>query len=226
MFVGLFAPFDAKPLKRLQSGARSIYFSIFVTKRRILRLIGEMTHEEEERLIRKVKSGNVAAYAPLVEHYGRAIFALVLRIVGRREEAEEVAQDVFLKAFRSLDRFDGRSRFSTYLYRIACNTALSAVRSRKQHAALFDERRVERISDPAADEETIELDALSEAQSEALWRALDRLAPEERALVQLHYYENLPLAECGEALHLTENNAKVRLHRIRKKLAVWILEES
>lgn len=185
-----------------------------------------MTQQEEERLIRKIKGGNVEAYAPLVEHYGRAIFVLVLRIVGQREEAEEVAQDAFLKAFRALPRFNGRSRFSTYLYRIACNAALSAVRGRKPRGQSFDERYAERIGEEGVDEESLEVNALTERQTEALFRALDRLTPGERALVQLHYYENLPLAECGAALQLTENNAKVRLHRIRKKLAVWISEES
>ena len=181
-----------------------------------------MTHHEEQRLIRKVREGDAEAFAPLVERYSRPIFALVVGIVGQREEAEELTQDIFLKAYTRLSTFGGRSAFSTWLYRIACNTALSAVRSRRRRFALFDSDRSERLPD-VVDEG--DLTALSEAQEQALLVALDRLAPDERALVQLHYYENRPLAECGEILSISESNAKVRLHRIRKKLGLWISEK-
>ncbi len=184
-----------------------------------------MTREEEERLVRRIKEGHIEAFAPLVEHYKRSIYVLVLRIVEQREEAEEVAQDVFLKAFQAIHSFDHRSRFSTWLYRIACNTALSTVRSRKRPFRLLGGARAEQITETLVEEDTAEPIMLNEAQTEALWRAMDRLPAEERALIQLHYYEELPLAACGEVLHQTENSIKVRIHRIRKKLAIWINEE-
>ena len=90
-----------------------------------------MTHHDEERLIRKVLEGNAEAFASLVERYSRPIFALVVRIVGQREEAEELTQDIFVKAYTKLSSFGGRSAFSTWLYRIATNEALSAVRRRR-----------------------------------------------------------------------------------------------
>lgn len=181
-----------------------------------------MTHDDEQRLIRKVREGDAEAFAPLVERYSRPIFALVVGIVGQREEAEELTQDIFLKAYTRLSTFGGRSTFSTWLYRIACNTALSAVRSRRRRFVLFDSDRSERLPD-VPDEG--ELTALSQAQEQALLEALDRLDPDERALIQLHYYENRPLSECGEILSISESNAKVRLHRIRKKLGLWISEK-
>ncbi|MBQ5653453.1 MAG: RNA polymerase sigma factor [Alistipes sp.] len=181
-----------------------------------------MTHYDEQRLIRKVREGDAEAFAPLVERYSRPIFALVVGIVGQREEAEELTQDIFLKAYTRLSTFGGRSTFSTWLYRIACNTALSAVRSRRRRFALFDSDRSERLPD-VPDEG--ELTALSQAQEQALLAALDRLEADERALIQLHYYENRPLSECGEILSISESNAKVRLHRIRKKLGLWISEK-
>ncbi len=181
-----------------------------------------MTHHDEQRLIRKVREGDAEAFAPLVERYSRPIFALVVGIVGQREEAEELTQDIFLKAYTHLSTFGGRSAFSTWLYRIACNTALSAVRSRRRRFALFDSDRSERLPD-VPDEG--ELTALSQAQEQALLAALDRLEADERALIQLHYYENRPLSECGEILSISESNAKVRLHRIRKKLGIWISEK-
>lgn len=181
-----------------------------------------MTHYDEQRLIRKVREGDAEAFAPLIERYSRPIFALVVGIVGQREEAEELTQDIFLKAYTRLSTFGGRSTFSTWLYRIACNTALSAVRSRQRRFALFDSDRSERLPD-VPDEG--ELTTLSEAQEQALLAALDRLEADERALIQLHYYENRPLSECGEILSISESNAKVRLHRIRKKLGLWISEK-
>ena len=181
-----------------------------------------MTHHDEQRLIQKVREGDTEAFAPLIERYSRPIFALVVGIVGHREEAEELTQDIFLKAYTKLSTFSFRSSFSTWLYRIACNTALTAVRRRQRRFALFDFSRAERLPEVPDDEELTEL---SEAQEQALRAALDRLDPEERALIQLHYYENRPLSECGEILSLTESNTKVRLHRIRKKLGVWIPEK-
>lgn len=181
-----------------------------------------MTHHDEQRLIRKVLEGDAEAFAPLVERYSRPIFALVVGIVGQREEAEELTQDIFLKAYTHLASYGGRSTFSTWLYRIACNTALTAVKRRQRRFALFDFSRAERLPELSDDGELTEL---SEAQEQALRAALDRLEADERALIQLHYYENRPLSECGEILSLTESNTKVRLHRIRKKLGVWITEK-
>ena len=181
-----------------------------------------MTHHDEQRLIRKVLEGDAEAFAPLVERYSRPIFALVVGIVGQREEAEEVTQDIFLKAYTHLASYGSRSAFSTWLYRIACNTALTAVKRRQRRFALFDFGRAERLPELSDDGELTEL---SEAQEQALRAALDRLEADERALIQLHYYENRPLSECGEILSLTESNTKVRLHRIRKKLGVWITEK-
>ncbi len=183
-----------------------------------------MNHEEEQRLIRRVLGGDAEAFTPLVECYSRPIFSLVYRIVGQREESEELTQDIFLKAYTHLASYGGRSRFSTWLYRIACNAALSAVRPRRHLFLFFDEARCERVADSSAEEQAF---ATCQGEREkALMRALDRLAPEERALIQLHYYEEHSLAECGEILGLTENNSKVRLHRIRKKLELWIKEMS
>ena len=95
-----------------------------------------MTHHDEQRLIQKVREGDVEAFAPLIERYSRPIFALVVGIVGHREEAEELTQDILVKAYTKLSTFSFRSSFSTWLYRIACNTALTAVRRRQRRFAL------------------------------------------------------------------------------------------
>ena len=83
---------------------------------------------EEQELIRRIAGGETRLCARLVDRYGRAVCTLAARIAGCTEDAEELTQDIFLKAFSSLDRFGGRSSFSTWLYRIAYNTAVSHAR--------------------------------------------------------------------------------------------------
>lgn len=181
-----------------------------------------MKNLDEQQLLNKVLNGDTEAYAPLVERYSRPIFTLVMGIVQHREEAEELTQDIFVKAYTALGSFSSRSSFSTWLYRIACNTALSAVRHKRHRFALFDASRVERLVD-ISDEESLDV-ALNEEQERRLLVALKLLSAEERTLVHLHYYEGKSCAKCGEILGLTENNVKVRLHRIRKKLEICINE--
>lgn len=175
---------------------------------------------EEQELIRRILHGETDLFAQLADRYGPMIFALVVRIVGRREEAEEVTQDVFLKAFRQLGHFAGRSSFQTWLYRIACNTAISHVRRTQPRSMEIDERRLAVLPDEEADrlEEWTE----RQEQLDALTRAIGRLDPEERALVTLSYYEERSVAECAAITALSESNVKVRLHRIRKKLYVLV----
>lgn len=87
-----------------------------------------MQQQEELELIRRIVNGETDLYAILARRYGRVVYTLVSRIVGCAEDAEELAQDVFLKAFRNLHRFNGRSSFPTWLFRIAYNTAVSETR--------------------------------------------------------------------------------------------------
>ncbi len=179
-----------------------------------------MKHHDEQQLIRKVLEGHSEAFAPLVERYSRPIFALVVGIIGHREEAEELTQDIFIRAYSKLSSFGWRSNFSTWIYRIACNMAITAARKKRRIFTSIEVGRIEQLPDPKAEER--ELDALTESQEKALLAALDHLAPDERALVQLYYYENRPICTCSEILSLSESNTKVRLYRIRKKLGLWI----
>ena len=150
-------------------------------------------------------------------------YTLAARIAGCTEDAEELTQDIFLKAFSSLDRFGGRSSFSTWLYRIAYNTAVShARRTRPKHCGI-DERRLAALPDSEADR--LEEWAEKQERLDALNRAVERLDPEERALVTLFYYEDRSVGECAAITELSEGNVKVRLHRIRKKLYVLVNDE-
>ena len=190
---------------------------------------------EEQELIRRIAGGETRLCARLVDRYGRAVYTLAARIAGCTEDAEELTQDIFLKAFSSLDRFGGRSSFSTWLrhdgtdnerawlYRIAYNTAVShARRTRPKHCGI-DERRLAALPDSEADR--LEEWAEKQERLDALNRAVERLDPEERALVTLFYYEDRSVGECAAITELSEGNVKVRLHRIRKKLYVLVNDE-
>ena len=170
--------------------------------------------DDEKELIRRIVAGETELYAMLAERYGGLVYTLIARIVASPQDAEELAQDTFLKAFRKLGSFDARSSFSTWLCRIACNTAISHARHKRPKTQTIDEQRLATLPDDAVNT----LDDIQQGQFDALMHALDGLEAEERALVQLFYYEDYPIARCAEVMNLTEANAKVRLHRIRKKL--------
>lgn len=179
-----------------------------------------MRQQQEHDLIERIADGDIEAFAVLVDRYAHAVHALVARIVVTAEDAEEVTQDVFLKVFDHLPRFDRRSSLATWIYRIACNTAVSHARRRRRPTCPIDERRIAAVTDDEAErlEETVE----RQQALDSLAAAIETLEADERALVTLRYYEDRSVAECAEITGLTEANVKVRLHRIRKKLFVRI----
>lgn len=167
---------------------------------------------EEQELIRRIAGGETELCSRLADRYGKAVYTLAARIVGCTEDAEELTQDIFLRAFARLDRFGGRSSFSTWLYRIAYNMAVSHARRMRPKFCDMDERRLAALPDSEADR----LEEWTEKQErlDALNRAVERLAPEERSV-----------GECAAITELSEGNVKVRLHRIRKKLYVLVNDE-
>ena len=174
-----------------------------------------MDKDVEINCIDRTLRGDHAAFAELVNEYKDFVFTLVLQIVRQRGLAEEVAQDVFLKAFRRLASFRRKAKFSTWLYRIAYNTAISAIRKPRLKEC--------RIADTMASEADVE-DHTNERQIQALMTAVGRLPPADAALLTLFYTEDRSLEEIGEITGLSLSNVKVRLHRIRHKLREQIME--
>ena len=165
---------------------------------------------DEAHIIQDVLEGKTSLYEYFLDKYGQQVFTLIVRIVASQEDAEELTQDTFLKAFRHLSSFKAESNFSTWIYRIAYNTAISAVRKKKYD--LF-----EQIDDTLNDE--------SEEQIAKLNKAMKKLDADERAVITLFYMEDKPVSEIALILGMTESNTKVKLHRIRKKLYVLITNE-
>ena len=182
-----------------------------------------MAHTDNDILLaRRIANGDSQSFGTIVERYGDLVFALVMRIAVNRTDAEEIVQETFVKAYTALSRFDGRSSLGTWLCRIACNTAISTLRRRKP-APAFDERRAAAVTDEEAD--ALFGSGVDENLISALNHALTMLEPDERALVTLFYYDDRPMSECASILGCTESAAKVRLHRIRKKLYALIKSE-
>ena len=180
-------------------------------------------NDDDKELVDSARNGNDEAFACLVGRYSEPVFALVRRIVGNREEAEDVVQETFVKAWSNLHKFDGRASFPTWLWRIACNTALTAASRHKRSktaVTAIDERLWERVPDSEVEE--FFADEADEKRIGDLRAAITALEPREHIFVTLFYFDERPMAECAHILGITENNAKVTLHRIRKKLYALI----
>ena len=155
-------------------------------------------------------------FSHIVEHYSKPVFLLICRIVRNQEDAEELTQDVFLKIYRTLKDFQGNSLFSTWLYRIAYNIAISYTRKKKQEFLYIEEQTIQNIPDKDVDEafeNTVTGDHL-----QALHKAIDQLSPEERGIITLFYMEEKTIEAIAEVTGLSSSNVKVKLHRTRKKL--------
>ena len=175
--------------------------------------------KEESHIIKEILNGKTEQYEYFLDRYGQQVFVLVDRIVSCQEDAEELTQDVFLKAFQQLSSFKSEGSFSTWIYRIATNLAISAVRKKRNDVLRLDDSVFANLSDTQVDEA---LEDDSEGQMERLQQAMNQLEADERALITLYYLEEKPLAEVAFILGITDGNAKVKLHRIRKKLYVLI----
>ncbi|MFR3330843.1 MAG: RNA polymerase sigma factor [Odoribacter splanchnicus] len=170
--------------------------------------------------ITRILNGEVDLFGQLLAVYSRPIFLLIYRIVHNREEAEELTQDTFLKAYRTLHRFKGECLFSTWLYRIAYNTAISATRKKKYEFLYIEEQMIDQVKDSELDEQFE--NQMHEQQLDQLDKAMNSLPPDERALLLLYYTEQKTIEEIAGITKLTTANVKVKLHRIRKKLYILL----
>ncbi|RYY88264.1 MAG: sigma-70 family RNA polymerase sigma factor [Chitinophagaceae bacterium] len=177
-----------------------------------------MTAETADiELIDRVLQGDQGAYALLVTKYQAFVFTLVLRYVKGREDAEEVAQDVFVKAYRALADFKRESKFSTWLYTIATTSALTWLRKKKLDVrSLEDETVFARADNLDGGLSANGVEAKS--RTELVARALALLGPDDAQVLTLFYKGEQSLEEIAGILGIEANAAKVRLHRARTRL--------
>jgi RNA polymerase sigma factor (sigma-70 family) len=173
-------------------------------------------HQQDNIYITKVLEGDRNAFAYLVDKYKTMVYSLALRLVKDREEAEEISQDAFIKAYQSLANFKGKAKFSSWLYRIVYNTAISRLRQQPAGRVSLDEPN---ISDTLYLESKENYDTLSaDERKKYLEKALDSLDRDEKMFVILYYYEEKDLDEIASIAGLTKTNTKVKLFRARKKM--------
>ncbi len=180
-----------------------------------------MELEQDNIYIKRVLDGDRNAFAYLVDKYKSIVFSLALRITKDREEAEEIAQDAFIKAYQSLKSFQGKAKFSSWLYRIVYTTGISHIRKQEQGRISLDETN---IPETLYVESKRNYEALSEAERKKyLEIALDSLDADERMLIILYYYEEKELEDIAGIAGITKTNTKVKLFRARKKM-LMVLE--
>ncbi len=177
-------------------------------------------HEIKYR-IERVKGGDKEAFGGLVDAHKDMVYTLCLRMLTSETDAEEAAQEVFVKAFRFLGSFQEKSKFSTWLYRIAYNHCISVIRKKVKVIDLVDEL-------PEGEVDEGEMNGLenltAKERGKYLKMALDSLAETDAVVVTLFYYEELSLEEISAVTGLSSSNIRIKLHRSRKKMYQVIRE--
>lgn len=175
-----------------------------------------MSKKDDLFYIEKVKKGDSDAFKYLVERHKDMVFTIVLRIVRNREDAEEIAQDTFIKAFQSIQSFKGKSKFSTWLYRIAYNLSISKTRKKSYENVDIDENI---ISDYQIFETYSEFIKIEESERNVILRdAINLLSDDDGLIVTLFYIEENSVQEIEEITGLSKSNIKIKLFRARKQL--------
>ena len=173
-----------------------------------------MMQENDKQLIGLILGGDIRSYSVLVNRHKDLAFTLAYRLLNNREDAEEVVQDAFVKAYRNLQGFRLDSRFSTWFFRIVYNTAISKKRLKKTDFRYTDELSF--VKEPS---ESLEHSSDSyEEKGFMLEKALQKLPEDERALITLYYLNESSVEDIHTITGLTKSNIKVKLFRARKKL--------
>ena len=189
-----------------------------------------MTKEEETRLIREIRGGDGDAFETLVREHQTRVYNLALRMTGNPDDALDISQETFLKAWRTLGRFRGECSLGSWLYRIASNLSIDLLRkNRRQHLD-----KAVSLEEPGEDGRPLELpDVTGDPQAlleraegrQAVWECLNRLPEEQKLILILRDVNGLSYEEIGETLDLELGTVKSRIFRARSRLANLLAEK-
>ena len=188
-----------------------------------------MTREQESEIVRRVLGGDVNAFEQLVTDYEKNVYSIALRMTGNSEDAADMTQEAFIKAYNSLGNFRGDSKFSVWLYRIVSNVCLDYIRSRSRKPSVS-------LSTENEDGEEVEIDIADEEKTpenlldrrltrDAVQRGLQSLPPDHRQILLLREIQGLSYEEISEALGLEVGTVKSRIFRARKKLCAFLVDD-
>jgi RNA polymerase sigma-70 factor (ECF subfamily) len=189
-----------------------------------------MLVESDVSLVERARAGDREAFRVLVDRHSRSVFRLACRLTGNEHDADEVVQESFIKAHRQLARFESRSSFSTWLYRIAANCAVDLMRARRQHDPLEPEPDGERDRAPRRVPEGLQRAAsqdqhvLSAQIQQRVRRAMATLTDNERTAFVLRHIEGLAIEEIAEHMQLRTNATKHSIFRAVRKMRVALGE--
>ncbi len=183
-------------------------------------------HNIETRLAKLAKTGDRGAFADIVELYKDKLYHLAYRMVGNRQEAEDIVQETFLRVFRNLDRYDETMKFSTWIYRIGTNLCIDKLRKRKASYSLdadvADGEGTDWYAMLPSDEPTPEGRVMLSETQRRIREAIDTLPEKYKSVVILRYLHDMSLQEIGDVLDMPVTTVKTRVHRgrefLRKKM--------
>jgi RNA polymerase sigma-70 factor (ECF subfamily) len=168
-------------------------------------------------VIARILKGDQQAYAELVGRYQHYVFTLALKYCQNREDAEEVAQDIFIKVYRSLADFKGTSKFSTWLYTITYNTSVTFLRKKKLNVSSMDDERT--FMQLESQESSFSANLVEQkTRVNRVNEAISQLSADDAQIITLFYKGDQTLEEIGRIMGMEANTVKVRLHRARHKL--------
>jgi RNA polymerase sigma-70 factor (ECF subfamily) len=175
------------------------------------------TGPSDSEIISQVLKGDHNSYALLVERYKSYVFTLTMRFTKNREDAEEVSQDIFVKAYRALADFKGTAKFSTWLYTIVNTTCITFLRKKRLEVRSLDDERTFEVAD--SQDSGFRANLVEQKSRQTMVnQAIAMLNPDDAEIITLFYKNEQSLEEIGQILGVEMNTAKVRLHRARTRL--------
>lgn len=175
-----------------------------------------------KRVIKKVKKGDQQAFGELIELYQHKVYQICLRMIGNRQEAEDLAQEAFLRAYLNIESYNIEKKFSSWLFRIATNLTIDRLRKKKADyyldAEIAGAEGITMYAQLAADEELPEDQVVSLELQETIQNEIMRLPPKYRSAIVLKYVEDFSLKEISEILNIPVATVKTRIHRGREAL--------
>ncbi|WP_026727198.1 RNA polymerase sigma factor [Flavobacterium denitrificans] len=182
-----------------------------------------MSTLNDQHYIDRILQGETNLFAVLIDRYKDMIFTLSLKMVKNREEAEEAAQDTFIKVYNSLSKFKGDSKFSTWIYKISYNNCLDRLKKNKKEDLNIS---IDEFSSHLVKTMDNALSALVDTErKQAIQNCLNLLPSDDNFLLTLFYFEDQSLEEIGKIMNINANNVKVKLFRSRQKLATILKKQ-